>query len=154
MKDKHLVEIELKWKSDHIPDDPKKEKKVLKNLQPHKHLEHSSIKNYSGTKFPSWVFKNSLSNLVFLRLEDCKYCLCLPPFAILSCLKTLEIIGFDGIVSIGAEFYGSNSSFASLERLHFYKMKEWKGMRMYYFFFPRLRHLSMHNCPKLKGLSE
>jgi len=41
-------------------------------------------------------------------------------------LKSLDIIGLDEIVSIGAEFYGSNSSFPSLERLEFDKMKEWE----------------------------
>ena len=108
LKNKHLVKLELKWKSDHIPDDPRKEKNVLENLQSSKHLERLSIRNYCGTQFPNWVFDNSLSNLVFL--EDCKYCLCLPSLGLLSSLKTLHIGGFDGIVSIGAEFYGSSSS--------------------------------------------
>ncbi|XP_027923030.1 putative disease resistance RPP13-like protein 1 [Vigna unguiculata] len=120
LKNKDLVELELKWESDHIPDDPRKEKKVLENLQPSKIVEYLSIENYGGTKFPSWVFDNSLSNLVSLRLEDCKYCLCLPPLGLLSSLKTLKIIGLDGIVSIGDEFYGnSSSSFTSLESLEF-----------------------------------
>jgi len=44
-----------------------------------KHLEHLTIMNYCGTQFPGWVFDNSLSNLVFLQLWNCKYCLCLPP---------------------------------------------------------------------------
>nr|ACJ22820.1 NBS-LRR type putative disease resistance protein CNL-J3 [Phaseolus vulgaris] len=152
VKDKHLVELELIWKSDHIPDDPRKEKKILENLQPHKHLERLSIRNYNGTEFPSWVFDNSLSNLVFLTLEDCKYCLCLPPLGILSCLKHLEIIGFDGIVSIGAEFYGSNSSFACLEGLAFYNMKEWEEWECKTTSFPRLQRLSANKCPKLKGV--
>ncbi|KAK8469910.1 hypothetical protein PHAVU_004G008918 [Phaseolus vulgaris] len=154
MKDKDLVELELKWKSDHIPDDPRKEKKVLENLQPHTHLERLSIGNYSGTEFSSWVFDNSLSNLVFLKLENCKYCLCLPPLGLLSSLKTLEITGLDGIVSIGAEFYGSNSSFASLERLKFDNMKEWEEWECKTTSFPRLQDLSMRDCPKLKGLLE
>ena len=151
VKDKHLVELELDWKSDHIPDDPRKEKEVLQNLQPSNHLENLSIRNYSGTKFPSWVLDNSLSNLVFLKLEDCKYCLCLPPLGILSSLKTLEITGFDGIVSVGDEFYGSNSSFASLEWLEFSNMKEWEEWECKTTSFPRLRQLHVFKCPKLKG---
>nr|ACJ22817.1 NBS-LRR type putative disease resistance protein CNL-B22 [Phaseolus vulgaris]ACZ74674.1 CNL-B22 [Phaseolus vulgaris] len=149
MKDKHLVELELKWKSYHIPDDPSKEKKVLENLQPHKHLERLSIKNYSGTKFPSWVF--SLSNLVLLELVNCKYCICLPSLGILSSLKTLRITGLDGIVSIGAEFYGTNSSFACLESLSFYNMKEWEEWECNTTSFPCLQELYMDICPKLKG---
>ncbi|KAK8469876.1 hypothetical protein PHAVU_004G008981, partial [Phaseolus vulgaris] len=151
LKDKRLVELELDWKSDHIPDDPKKEKEVFQNLQPSNHLEDLSIRNYSGTEFPSWVFDNSLSNLKFLRLEDCKYCLCLPPLGLLSSLKTLDILGLDGIVSIGAEFYGSNSSFASLESLRFTNMKEWEEWECKTTSFPRLEELYVGDCPKLKG---
>nr|ACJ22815.1 NBS-LRR type putative disease resistance protein CNL-B18 [Phaseolus vulgaris]ACZ74714.1 CNL-B18 [Phaseolus vulgaris] len=152
VKDKHLVKLQLKWKSDHIPDDPKKEKKVLQNLQPSKHLEDLLITNYNGTEFPSWVFDNSLSNLVSLQLVGCKYCLCLPPLGLLSSLKTLKIIGLDGIVSIGAEFYGSNSSFASLESLEFDDMKEWEEWECKTTSFPRLQQLYVNECPKLKGV--
>ena len=155
LKNKDLLELELKWESDHIPDDPIKEKKVLENLAPSKNLEHLSIKSYGGTQFPSWVFDNSLSNLVSLSLEDCKYCLCLPPLGLLSSLKTLQIIGFDGIVSIGAEFYGnSSSSFTSLERLTFSKMKELEECERKTAAFPRLKTLEVDQCPKLKGLPD
>nr|AAK61315.1 NBS-LRR resistance-like protein B8 [Phaseolus vulgaris]AAK61319.1 NBS-LRR resistance-like protein B8 [Phaseolus vulgaris] len=151
LKDKRLVKLELKWKWNHVPDDPKKEKEVLQNLQPSNHLEKLLIRNYSGTEFPSWVFDNSLSNLVFLNLEDCKYCLCLPSLGLLSSLKILHISGLDGIVSIGAEFYGSNSSFASLERLEFHNMKEWEEWECKTTSFPRLEVLYVDKCPKLKG---
>ncbi|XP_014491132.1 putative disease resistance protein At3g14460 [Vigna radiata var. radiata] len=155
LKNKHLVELKLIWNSNHIPDDPRKEKEVLENLQPSNKLEHFSIKGYCGTQFPSWVFDNSLSNLVSLQLKDCKYCLCLPPLGLLSSLETIEIRGFDGIVSIGAEFYGSNSSsFKSLEILKFYNMKEWEEWECKTTSFPRLQRLFVVQCPKLKGLSE
>nr|ACJ22816.1 NBS-LRR type putative disease resistance protein CNL-B19 [Phaseolus vulgaris] len=149
LKDKRLVELKLKWKSDHMPDDARKENEVLQNLQPSKHLEDLSIWNYNGTEFPSWEFDNS--NLVFLRLENCKYCLCLPPLGLLSSLKTLYISGLDGIVSIGAEFYGSNSSFARLEELTFSNMKEWEEWECKTTSFPRLEELYVYECPKLKG---
>nr|AAK61316.1 NBS-LRR resistance-like protein B11 [Phaseolus vulgaris]AAK61320.1 NBS-LRR resistance-like protein B11 [Phaseolus vulgaris] len=149
LKDKRLVELELQWKSDHITDDPKKEKEVLQNLQPSIHLEKLSIISYNGREFPSWEFDNS--NLVILKLANCKYCLCLPPLGLLSSLKTLEIIGLDGIVSVGDEFYGSNSSFASLERLYFLNMKEWEEWECETTSFPRLEELYVGGCPKLKG---
>nr|ACJ22822.1 NBS-LRR type putative disease resistance protein CNL-J5 [Phaseolus vulgaris] len=152
LKNKHLVELELEWTSNHVTDDPRKEKEVLQNLQPSKHLESLSIRNYSGTEFPSWVFDNSLSNLVFLELKNCKYCLCFPPLGLLSSLKTLRIVGLDGIVSIGAEFYGSNSSFASLESLKFDDMKEWEEWECKTTSFPRLQELYVNECPKLKGV--
>jgi len=147
----HLVKLELEWKSNNIPDDPRKEREVLENLQPSNHLECLSIRNYSGTEFPNWLFNNSLSNLVFLKLEDCKSCLCFPPLGLLSLLKTLKIVGFDGIVSIGAEFYGSNSSFACLENLAFSNMKEWEEWECETTSFPRLKWLYVDECPKLKG---
>ncbi|XP_022641129.1 putative disease resistance protein At3g14460 [Vigna radiata var. radiata] len=155
LKNKHLVELKLIWNSNHIPDDPRKEEKVLENLQPSDQLAHLLIRSYCGTQFPSWVFDNSLSNLVSLELIDCKYCLCLPPLGLLSSLKTLKIRGFDGIVSIGAEFYGSNSSsFKSLESLEFSKMKEWEEWECKTTSFPRLRYLGIWQCPMLKSLSE
>ncbi|XP_047175431.1 putative disease resistance protein At3g14460 [Vigna umbellata] len=155
LKNKPLVQLKLIWNGNHIPDDPRKEKKVLENLQPSNQLEHFSIYNYGGTQFPGWVFDNSLSNLVSLWLADCKYCLCLPPFGLLSSLRILQIIGFDGIVSIGAEFCGStSSSFKSLKILEFYNMKEWEEWECKTTSFPLLQHLSIHNCPKLKSLPE
>ncbi|ESW22963.2 hypothetical protein PHAVU_004G009461 [Phaseolus vulgaris] len=149
LKDKRLVELKLKWKSDHMHDESRKENEVLQNLQPSNHLENLSIRNYNGSEFPSWEFDNS--NLVFLKLEDCKYCLCLPSLGLLSSLKTLEIEGFDGIVSVGAEFYGSNSSFASLDCLEFQNMKEWEEWECKTTSFPRLEELYVGGCPKLKG---
>jgi len=89
LKNKHLVELELIWKSDYIPDDLRKEKKylIIYILTSTRSVCQSGT---SGTKFPSWIFDNSLSNLVFLWLVDCKNCLCLPLLGILSCLKILD----------------------------------------------------------------
>ncbi|KAG2383788.1 putative disease resistance RPP13-like protein [Vigna angularis] len=155
LKNKQLVKLKLIWNSNYIPDDTMKEKKVLENLQPSNQLEHLSIRSYCGTQFPSWVFDNSLSNLVYLELKDCKYCLCLPPLGQLSSLKILDINGFDEIVSIGTEFYGSNSSsFKSLEMLKFYNLKKWEEWECKTTSFPRLQSLLVVQCPKLKGLSE
>ncbi|CAJ1946721.1 unnamed protein product [Sphenostylis stenocarpa] len=151
----HLVRLKLKWNSDHIPDDPRKEKEVLENLQPSKHLESLSISNYGGTQFPRWLFDDSLSNMVSLRLVDCKYCLCLPALGLLSSLKTLEIRGLDGIVSVGAEFYGNgSSSFPSLEALFFKEMMEWEEWECKTAAFSRLERLYLETCPKLKVVPE
>jgi len=157
LKDKQLVELGLIWNSNHVPNDAREEKEVLENLQPSIHLEHLSIWSYHGIEFPSWLFDNSLSNLVFLRLNNCKNCLCLPSLGELSSLKNLEIEGLDGIVSIGVsdEFYGSNSSsFASMERLSFRNMKEWEEWECKTTSFPRLQYLFVDQCCKLKGLPE
>jgi len=149
---KHLVELELEWNSNHITDNPRREKQVLEYLQPSKHLKNFSISYYGGTQFPSWLCDNSLSNMVSLSLIGCKYCLQLPPLGHLPFLKKLMIIELDGIVSVGAEFHGSDSSsFTSLETLYFSNMKEWEEWECETAF-PLLKHLSIVQCPKLKGL--
>ncbi|KAH1102177.1 hypothetical protein GYH30_036640 [Glycine max] len=152
----HLVELELEWDSDWNPNDSmkKRDEIVIENLQPSKHLEKLKIRNYGGKQFPRWLFNNSLLNVVSLTLENCRSCQRLPPLGLLPFLKELSIGGFDGIVSINADFYGSSScSFTSLESLEFSDMKEWeewecKGVTGA---FPRLQRLSMERCPKLKG---
>ncbi|KAG4977427.1 hypothetical protein JHK86_036901 [Glycine max] len=152
----HLVKVDLEWDSDWNPDDSTKERDeiVIENLQPSKHLEKLTMRNYGGKQFPRWLFNNSLLNVVSLTLENCKGCLCLPPLGLLPSLKELSIEGLDGIVSINADFFGSSScSFTSLESLEFLNMKEWeewecKGVTGA---FPRLQRLSIYNCPKLKG---
>ncbi|RDY11192.1 putative disease resistance protein RGA4, partial [Mucuna pruriens] len=53
--------VELK---NQILDDPRKERKVLENLQPPERLKKLSIKNYGGKQFPSMLFDYSLSNVV------------------------------------------------------------------------------------------
>ncbi|KAL2335654.1 hypothetical protein Fmac_016867 [Flemingia macrophylla] len=151
----HLAELELNWKSNHIPADPWKENEVLENLQPSKHLTNFSIRNYCGTQIPSWLFDSSLSNVKFIQLVDCKYWLLLPPLGNLPFLEVLSIKGLDGIVSIGAEFYGSSSSsFISLKKISISKMKEWEEWECQADAFPRLQVLSIRRCPKLKELSE
>ncbi|KAG4971022.1 hypothetical protein JHK85_037443 [Glycine max] len=150
----HLLDLELEWNWDRNLDDSIKERQVFENLQPSRHLEKLSIRNYGGTQFPSWLSDNSLCNVVSLTLMNCKYFLCLPPLGLLPILKELSIEGLDGIVSINADFFGSSScSFTSLESLKFSDMKEWeewecKGVTGA---FPRLQRLSIMRCPKLKG---
>nr|KYP44675.1 Putative disease resistance RPP13-like protein 1 [Cajanus cajan] len=154
MKNKsNLVELELEWNWNWVPNDSRKEKEVLENLQPSKYLEKLSIRNYGGTQFPSWLFDTSL-NVVSLKLDSCKYCSHLPPLGLLPFLKHLTIAGLDGIVGINADFYGnSSSSFTSLETLHLSDMEEWEEWECKYVAgaFPRLQHLFIEQCPKLKG---
>ncbi|KAL2335691.1 hypothetical protein Fmac_016904 [Flemingia macrophylla] len=147
-----LARLELIWDGNRIPDDPGREKKVLENLQPSKHLKDLSIYNYGGTQLPSWL---STLNVVSMSLEKCKYCFLLPPFGVLPFLKKLRIRMLDGIVSIGVDFYGSSSSsFTSLETLEFSDMKEWEEWDCQAIAFPRLQNLRLSRCPKLKALSE
>ncbi|KAL5148136.1 putative disease resistance RPP13-like protein 1 [Glycine soja] len=150
----HLVELKLKRDGigDQNPDDSTKERDVIviENLQPSKHLEKLSIKNYGGMQFPSWLSDNSLWNVVSLSLKNCQSCQCLPSLGLLPSLKELTIERFDRIMGIDADFYGSSSSsFTSLETLKFSDMKEWEKWECQVVTgaFPPLQHLSIKgNC--------
>ncbi|KAG5106563.1 hypothetical protein JHK82_043533 [Glycine max] len=149
-----IVELEFEWNSHRNPDDSAKERDVIENLQPSKHLEELSIRNYGGKQFPNWLSDNSLSNVVSLKLHNCQSCERLPSLGLLPFLENLEISSLDGIVSIGADFHGnSTSSFPSLETLKFSSMAAWEKWECEAVTgaFPCLQYLSIKKCPKLKG---
>jgi len=148
----HLVSLYLQWNLKRNNDDSIKEREILENLQPCRHLEKLSIDGYGGTKFPRWLSDNSLLNVVSLALKNFKHCLQLPSLGLLIFLKHLAIYGLDEIVRIDVDFYGNSpSAFASLETLSFYDMKEWEEWQCMTGAFPSLQSLSVHQCPKLKG---
>ena len=148
----HLAGLRLEWDLERNIEDSTKEREVLENLQPSRHLEKLSINGYGGTQFPPWLSDNSLLNMVSLTLKRCKYCLWLPSLGLLTFLKHLTIGDLDWIESIDADFYGNSScAFASLEMLSFTNMEEWKEWQCMTGAFPNLQHLSLKRCPKLKG---
>ncbi|XP_027909268.1 putative disease resistance protein At3g14460 [Vigna unguiculata] len=145
-----LVRLELRWEWNRDSIDSKKEEEVIKNLQPSENLKELEILFYGGKQFPNWL--HSLPNLVALELFGCESCEHLPPLGLLPFLKDLSIDRLDGIVSIDADFYGSNSSsFKSLQSLEFSNMEQWKKWECKAGVFPRLQYLSIISCPKLKG---
>ncbi|XP_027909655.1 putative disease resistance RPP13-like protein 1 [Vigna unguiculata] len=147
-----LVRLDLNWDLERNLDNFMKEKEILENLQPSKHLKELSISDYGGIQFPHWLSDNSLSNLVSLSLINCKHCLLLPSLEFLTFLRHLTISGHDWIGTIDADFYrNSCSAFASLETLSFADMKEWEEWQCTTGDFPSLQSLSVTNCPKLKG---
>ncbi|KAL5546371.1 hypothetical protein UlMin_006058 [Ulmus minor] len=128
---------------------------AMRQLLPNSNLKMLEIKGYRGTTFPNWVGDISLcTNIVDLSLANCEYCHSLPPLEQLFSLKSLKIESFDGIVSVGAEFYGNCSSvvkpFASLEFLRFFNMPNWKVWSMLVEdvdeAFPKLRQLEIDSC--------
>ncbi|XP_020208370.1 putative disease resistance RPP13-like protein 1 isoform X2 [Cajanus cajan] len=149
-----LVGIDFVWIQTWRSSYPRKEDAIIiDNLKPPKHLEQLLIKGYGGTQFPSWLFDNSLSNVVSLSLHGCNFCQRLPPLGRLSFLKFLQIFGLDKIVSIDVDFYGSrSSSFPSLESLKISGMKNWEKWECEDVTgaFPRLQDISISICPKLK----
>ena len=147
----NLVALDFKWDLKRNNEDSIKEREVLENLQPSRHLERLTINGYGGTQFPRWLSDNCLCNVVSLTLEHCKYCLWLPSLGLLTSLKYLKIKGLDEIVRIDADFYGNTSSaFPSLETLYISDMKAWEEWQCMTGAFPNLESLSVRNCPKLK----
>ncbi len=141
-------------------DDARNETDVLEMLQPHKNMEQILIKDYGGTKFPSWIGSPLFSNLIRLRLSNCRNCSYLPPLMQLPSLKDLTIEGMEGIKRIAIEFCGDGCSsalpFPSLETLKFDNMLQWEewsssgiGGRGD---FNNLQNIEIRNCPKLRKL--
>ncbi|CAJ2639062.1 unnamed protein product [Trifolium pratense] len=156
----HIDELTLHWGKE--TDDSLKDKDVLDKLQPSSNLKKLSIDLYGGTSFPRWLGDSSFSNLLSLRIDNCAYCVTLPPLGQLPSLKDLSIKCMSTLETIGPEFYGmvgggSNSSiqpFSSLEELVIKDMsnwKEWLPIQDDIFPFPRLKTLKLSKCPELRG---
>jgi Leucine-rich repeat (LRR) protein len=133
---------------------------VLEMLQPHRNIKQITIRDYGGTKFPTWIGSPLLSNLIVLRLSNCSKCSYLPPVGQLPSLKDLMVEGMEGIKRIGAEFYGdgcfSAMPFPSLETLKFDNMllwEEWSSSGVEgRGDFNNLQKIEIRNCPKLRKL--
>ncbi|PON40745.1 NB-ARC domain containing protein [Trema orientale] len=148
------------------PDDSQKKREILGALKPHANLKSLRIYSYKGTSFPDWVGDELYSNLVEVFLSYCENCCLLPSFGQLPSLKSLIILGFPGVVSIGLEFYYSSDvvgspkpkPFRSLETLEFRSMsnlQEWsfiQGNELDDGVFPCLKELSLTHCQRLKVL--
>ena len=156
----HLEELELYW--DKQFKDSLADKAVLDVLQPSMNLKKLSIEFYGGTSFPHWLGDCSFSNIVYLCLSSCEYCVTLPPLGPLTSLKGLQIKDMTRVETIGVEFYGMTSGgtnfpfqpFPALEKLEFERMpnwKQWLSFRGNAFPFPRLKTLCLIHCTKLKG---
>ncbi|KAL9380330.1 hypothetical protein Peur_025987 [Populus x canadensis] len=92
--------------------------------------------------------------MVALTLSGCKNCILLPSLGQLPSLEELQIEGFDGVVKVSSEFYGSDSSmekpFKSLKILKFEGMKNWQEWNTDVDgAFPHLAELGIRHCPKL-----
>ena len=86
----------------------------------------------------------------------------MPSLGQLPSLQELFIFGFDEVVTVDADFYGSGSStitpFQSLKILRFAAMLKWEKWSSYHGegedeggAFPSLQELYLEECPKLSG---
>ncbi|MED6187457.1 hypothetical protein PIB30_076603 [Stylosanthes scabra] len=160
-KKEFIEELILDW-SKQADQGLRTETEVLEHLQPSTNIKKFIIESYNGTKFPSWFADSAFSNIAFLSISGCNYCLFLPPLGQLPSLKELYDTRMKTIKVIGPEFYGTSSSsspfqpFPSLEILSFEEMLDWEEWLVFSmdgieFPFPSLKHLRLYNCPKLKG---
>ncbi|XP_054817625.1 putative disease resistance RPP13-like protein 1 [Prosopis cineraria] len=155
-----IEELVLEWDCD--TQDSRVVKDVLDMLQPSRNLQRLTVNYYGGTSFPNWVGNSSFTNITFLSISDCNYCLSLPPFGQPPSLKELLIKGITLIHTVSHEFYCSKTESSSfqpfriLKSLRFEKMPVWeewipfevKGTK---FPFPCLKHLYLYDCPMFKG---
>ncbi|XP_050379749.1 putative disease resistance RPP13-like protein 1 [Argentina anserina] len=135
---------------------------VLEMLQPHKSIKGITVKDYEGTRFPSWIASPLFSNIILLKVTDCRKCSEIPALGQLPSLKYLILEGMDGLKRIGAEFYGNRHSpilqFPSLETLKLNRMinlEDWsssgvEGRED----FCHLKKIEILNCPKLRRFSQ
>ncbi|KAM3693511.1 hypothetical protein ACJW31_08G173000 [Castanea mollissima] len=162
LKDKeHLKELTLEWDAANGIIS-QSERDVLNNLQPHTSLTKLVIKNYNGTSFPNWIGDSSFSNITVVHLNSCRNCFSLPSLGQLPSLQDLFVFGFDEVVTVDADFYGSGSytitPFQSLKILRFEAMSKWEKWSPYHGegedeggVFPSLQELYLEECPKLSG---
>ncbi|MED6184919.1 hypothetical protein PIB30_052065 [Stylosanthes scabra] len=161
MDKKHLDRLWLEWSSnDSMVSSTQTERDMLDNLQPHNGLKELKIKGYKGTIFQEWLGHRSYNNMTSVYLESCKNCCMLPSLGQLPSLKSLRIVDFPELKSIGMEFYkneGDHHSlhiapFPALESLDFLYMPSWELWHVSESeTFPRLRRLGLISCGMLKG---
>ncbi|XP_028803913.1 putative disease resistance RPP13-like protein 1 [Neltuma alba] len=155
-----IEELVLEWDCD--VEDSQTVKDVLNMLRPSTNLKRLTIKHYGGTSFPVWVGNSLFINITYLSVSDCRNCFSLPPFGELPSLKELLIGGMGLVHTVGHEFYCSKPGyssfqpFPSLEILIFEYMYNWEEWMLFdgegvKFPFPRLKSLSLHYCPLLRG---
>ena len=145
---------------------------VLNALEPPPNLEDLSICDYKGPTMSPWIV--SLTNLKKLYFESL-FIMHLPPLGKLPVLESLRIWRINRLKKLGVEFMGIEESkkkekddisitlFPNLISLEFLELREWKEWNgiggeeeedctRKFTIMPRLQHLSISDCPKLKSL--
>ncbi|RYR25226.1 hypothetical protein Ahy_B02g058875 [Arachis hypogaea] len=156
---KNIRSLYLTWSSDNHTADSQD---IINNLRPHTNLRELSINEYMGQTFPNWLGHSSFRNMTKIYLKCCSNCIEIPSLGQLPSLKHLQLSEFNKLTRVGAEFnkHVESSScgtpFPMLETLCFsdmYCWEEWLSVSSEFELdaFPRLRVLTMRNCPLLRG---
>ncbi|XP_065632170.1 putative disease resistance RPP13-like protein 1 [Quercus suber] len=102
---KNLDVLVMKWQFDDLQV-ARVAVDVLDMLRPPSMVKELFIEGYVGEKFPTWFGDPSFSNMVLLRIENCKNCTSLPAIGQLPSLKDVVIKGMAMVRSIGPGFMG------------------------------------------------
>ncbi|MED6182145.1 hypothetical protein PIB30_025862 [Stylosanthes scabra] len=161
MSEKYGIDsLVLSWSSDEDNNivDSQIENDILDKLRPHSNLKQLEIIGYRGRTFPDWLGNSSYHNITKLSLYGCWNCRTLPSLGQLPSLKHLRISCFESVEAVGFEFYRTDEScletpFPMLETLSFDYMPCWKEWccSLEFNALPRLRELTIRECPMLRG---
>jgi len=158
----YFRKLTLEWGPDFDDHDSDKaienDEQLLQNLQPHLNLKKLIIKGYAGLRLSGWV--SSLSNLVDIKIFNCKWCQHIPPLDRLPSLKNLSLWNLSALEYISND--GSDVSSLSLVILQLEdlpKLRGWWRMREpattehhhppLFPSFPCLSDLIISKCPML-----
>ncbi|XP_060176597.1 putative disease resistance protein RGA4 [Lycium barbarum] len=174
----NIFKLAYLWSRDESEDCEINDEYVLDGLQPHPNLKTLAVKDYLGTRFPSWFSQEMPAKLVKLRLSGCNKCKEIPSLGQLKLLQHLELIGFHELECVGPKFYGvevnnngSGSNNADVQVFPLLKelvlkdmpsLTEWKGVELLptrtggrdglgVRMFPVLEKLGISRCPLLKS---
>ncbi|KAG5539125.1 hypothetical protein RHGRI_019619 [Rhododendron griersonianum] len=145
---KQLESLTLEWGS--TAEDSQKERDILENLEPPTNLKLLEIRNYGGTKFPTWLGDQPFGNMVSLTLEKCENCFSLPPLGQMPSLRTLTIKDCPKI-----ESFPEGGLPSSLTDLSIKKCKKMKSLPEHmHTLLPSLESLYLFDCPEIESFPE
>ncbi|KAL0920743.1 hypothetical protein M5K25_009907 [Dendrobium thyrsiflorum] len=140
---------------------PYLDEKVLDNLQPHNSLKQLQIYSFMGARSAIWMNNIKLiSNLEYIRLDECLEWQTLPPFGQLPFLKSLILHNMPRVKRLDNKFHanGKDCFFPSLKKLNIDKLQVLEE----FFdaavvaegdcFFPCLTELYLRDCQNLQEL--
>uniref|UniRef100_A0A0D9ZMH7 Uncharacterized protein n=1 Tax=Oryza glumipatula TaxID=40148 RepID=A0A0D9ZMH7_9ORYZ len=155
-KKNRLVSLALSWTGSCTdPMVSSKAQQILELLKPNRGLKVLCIFSCPAKKLPSWItsmppYLKSLTEIKLVNLA----CECLPPLGQLPLLKIVELSGINAVTRVGDEFYGDDGTFASLEKLSFFHMRNleiWLPSQREAIF-PNLQELTITQCPKFRAV--
>ncbi|KAG0520886.1 hypothetical protein BDA96_08G113100 [Sorghum bicolor] len=153
---KDLTRLTLRWTTSREKEEQDKSTKMLEALKPHDGLKVLDIYGYGGGTYPTWIWMNTLQQMVKLTLSGCKNLKELPPLWQLPALKVLSLEGLESLNCL-CSGDAAVTPFMELKELSLRKMpnfetwwvNELQGEES---IFPQVEKLSIYNCERLTAL--